>query len=113
MGLVAAMGDLQELFTHNFIIGLLSQGRTPPASPPPSLSLLERTRLLSAPRLLEEASQRGEDDPHLSPSVRAAQRKVPTLRMWTEHKRKRTRELCSSIAEVYSAANCQSARTER
>lgn len=44
MGLVEAMGDLEELFTHNFIIGLLSQGRTPLVSPTPSLSLFEGTQ---------------------------------------------------------------------
>lgn len=44
MGLVEATGDLEELFTHNFIIGLLSRGRTPIVSPTPSLSLVERSR---------------------------------------------------------------------
>lgn len=98
MGLAEAMGDLQEVFTHNFIIGLLSQGRTPPVSPTPSRSLLERTR----PRLLEERSRGGEDDPLLSPLVRATRWKVWSLRVWTERKRKHARELCSLI--VYSTA---------
>lgn len=47
-GLRGAMGDLQELFTHNFIIGLLSRGRAP-AGPVCTFS----------PRLLLETGGRG------------------------------------------------------
>lgn len=36
-----ATGDLEELFTHNFIIGLLSQGSMPVLLPTPSTQLFE------------------------------------------------------------------------
>lgn len=63
MGLAEAMGDLQELFTHNFIIGLLPLRRTP------ALSL---------------RSQGGENDPRWPPRVPATQWKVPSWRVWTD-----------------------------
>ena len=36
MGFSGAIGDLEELFTHNFIIGLLSRGSMPVLLPTPS-----------------------------------------------------------------------------
>lgn len=37
MGFFGAIGDLEELFTYNFIIGLLSQGYMPVLLPTPSV----------------------------------------------------------------------------
>lgn len=41
MGFFGAMGDLEELFSHNFIIGLLSRGAVPVLLPTPSTQLFE------------------------------------------------------------------------
>lgn len=44
MGFFGAIGDLEELFTHNFIIGLLSLESMPVLLPTPSVQLFESVK---------------------------------------------------------------------